>query len=64
MASAIGMAPSQGMHAYIGSTLRSMEEVMAGGSAKSPTACLVFVAQVGGNVFTPMFMPRSMRLKA
>ena len=46
VASAIGMAPSQGMHAYIGSTLRSMEEVMAGGSSKSPTACLVFVAQV------------------
>lgn len=46
LASALGMAPSQGMHAYIGSTLRSMEEVMAGGSSNSPTAYLVFIGQL------------------
>ena len=44
------MAPSQGMHAYIGSTLRSMEEVMNAGGNKSPMACVVFIAQVHTHV--------------
>ena len=44
-ASLIGMFPTQGMHAYVGSTLRSMEEVISS-SSNSFTGQLVFIAQV------------------
>ena len=44
-ASALGMLPSQGMHAYIGSRLRSMEEVVSN-SGHSATAYVVFGVQV------------------
>ena len=50
MASVLGMFPSQGMHAYIGSTLRSMEEVISdsagGGGGGNLTAYTVFIVQV------------------
>ena len=50
-ASALGMLPSQGMHAYIGSTLRSMEEVIST-SGSTPTATVVFAVQVITNLIT------------
>jgi len=44
-ASITGMLPTQGLHAYFGSTLRSMEEVISTSSGSS-TAYVVFGAQV------------------
>lgn len=46
LASMSGMLPSQGLHVYIGSTLRSMEEVISS-SPSSTLAYVVFGAQVG-----------------
>ncbi|KAK2193641.1 hypothetical protein NP493_11g14061 [Ridgeia piscesae] len=46
MASMVGMFPSQGMHAYIGSTLRSMEEVISSSSGSSFTAYIIFIGQL------------------
>jgi len=44
-ASAGGMLPCQSLHAYIGSTLRSMEEVVSS-SSSSNAAYIVFGGQV------------------
>jgi len=44
-ASAGGMLPCQSLHAYIGSTLRSMEEVVSS-SSSSTAAYIVFGGQV------------------
>jgi len=44
-ASAGGMLLCQSLHAYIGSTLRSMEEVVSS-SSSSTAACVVFGGQV------------------
>jgi len=44
-ASAGGMLPCQSLHAYIGSTLRSMEEVVSS-SSSSTAAYIVFSVQV------------------
>ena len=41
----LGMLPTQAMHAYIGSTLRSMEEVVAS-SNNNTTAYIIFSVQV------------------
>ena len=49
-ASVGGMLPSQSLHAYIGSTLRSMEEVVSSSSSSS-TAYIVFGGQVCDCVF-------------
>lgn len=45
LASMLGMLPTQGMHAYIGSTLRSMEEVISD-SNNNVTAYVIFSVQV------------------
>ncbi|KAK2161646.1 hypothetical protein LSH36_112g01027 [Paralvinella palmiformis] len=45
LASALGMLPTQGMHAYIGSTLRSMEEVI-NNSSGSTMAYVIFGTQL------------------
>ena len=45
LASLVGMLPSQGLHIYIGSTLRSMEEVVS----SSPTSTLAYFV-FGGQV--------------
>ena len=61
-ASMLGMLPSQGMHAYIGSTLRSMEEVISD-SGHSATAYAVFIAQLLMAVLLLVFVIRKARIE-
>ncbi|ELT96891.1 hypothetical protein CAPTEDRAFT_23698, partial [Capitella teleta] len=62
MASMLGMLPSQGMHAYIGSTLRSMEEVISD-SGSSATAYAVFIGQLLMAVLLLVFVIRRARVE-
>lgn len=61
-ASITGMLPTQGLHAYFGSTLRSMEEVISTSSGSS-TAYLVFGAQLLMVGVLLIFVVRKARLE-
>lgn len=61
-ASITGMLPTQGLHAYFGSTLRSMEEVISTSSGSS-TAYVVFGAQLLMVFVLLIFVVRKARLE-
>lgn len=61
-ASAIGCLPSQLLNAYLGSTLRSMEEVMDGEETKT-TGYLLLVSQVVMMVVVAVFVVRRAKLE-
>jgi len=62
LASASGMLPCQGLHAYVGSTLRSMEEVISTGSS-SNTAYFVFSGQLLMVLALFIFVVRKARME-
>jgi uncharacterized membrane protein YdjX (TVP38/TMEM64 family) len=61
-ASATGMLPCQGLHAYVGSTLRSMEEVISSSSSSS-MAYVVFGGQLVMVLALFIFVIRKARLE-
>lgn len=54
-ASATGLFPTQVINVYLGSTLRSMEDVLTDDSTAS-TGYLVFAVQVGYSIYIDIFL--------